>query len=292
MQRRVAIVTGANSGIGRETALALAERGFKVFLACRSEDRARPVLDELASRGHAGAEAELLVLDLASLRSVREAARSFLDRELPLHALVNNAGIVARGLSEDGFELIFGVNHVGHFLFTQLLLETLEASAPARVVNVSSDSHYGARAIDWEALRQPTRTTTGLHEYEVSKAANVLFTRELARRYRDRGVHAYAIHPGRVGTNVWRRVPWPIRPLIQKLMLTPAQGARGVIRAAASDDASSETGLYYDHCDPKEPSALARDDELARELWERSIEWTRPSRARRSSRSGSSGNGQ
>src|SRR5262249_21261938 len=174
---KVFLVTGANTGIGRVTAEALARRGGKVYLACRSVDKARPVLD--AIRG-AGGSAELLPLDLGSLESVRACTRALLSRDEPLHVLVNNAGLAgARGLTRDGFELVFGTNHLGPFLLTTLLLPRLRASAPARVVNVSSKAHRDAKGIDWGAFQKPTRSITSLREYEVSKLCNVLFTREL-----------------------------------------------------------------------------------------------------------------
>ena len=154
------LVTGANTGIGRVTAEALAGRGGKVFLACRSEEKAAPVIEGIRK---AGGLAEFLALDLGSLRSVREAAARFLARDEPLHVLVNNAGLAgSRGATADGFELLFGTNHLGPFLFTNLLLPRLRASAPARIVNVASKSHYQARGIDWDLLREPTRTITAL----------------------------------------------------------------------------------------------------------------------------------
>src|SRR5262245_37527212 len=157
------LVTGANTGIGRVTAETLARRGGKVFLACRSEDKTRPVLDAIRA---AGGEAEFLALDLGSLASVRASAKAFLDRGEPLHVLINNAGLAGvRGLTKDGFELIFGTNHLGPFLFTTLLLPRLRESAPARIVNVSSKAHYEAKGIDWDVLRKPTATITGLREY-------------------------------------------------------------------------------------------------------------------------------
>src|SRR5579872_6770862 len=179
-------------------------------------------------RAAAGSDAVFfLALDLADLGSVRACAEGFLARGEPLHVLVNNAGIGgARGLTKQGFELMFGVNHLGHFLLTQLLLERMTSSAPARVVTVASDAHYQARGIDWEALRRPARGITGLGEYAVSKLCNVLFSQELARRTTGTGVTTYALHPGVVASDIWRRVPWPVRPLVTRRMLTVDQGAQ------------------------------------------------------------------
>ncbi len=150
--------------------------------------------------------------DLGDLASVPMCAEEFLARGEPLHVLINNGGVAgARGITADGFELAFGVNHLGHFALTAALLGCLAASAPARVVTVSSDSHYQAKGIDFEAVRRRTASVTGLPEYAVSKLSNVLFTQELARRLDGRGVTAYALHPGVVASDIWRRLPWPVR---------------------------------------------------------------------------------
>jgi retinol dehydrogenase-12 len=261
------IVTGANTGIGRVTAMELAKQKANVVLACRSEERARPVLDEIAG---IGGRTEYLPLDLADLASVRAAAATFLKRDEPLSVLVNNAGLAgAHGLTRDGFEITFGTNHLGPYLFTRLLLSALERAGEARVVNVASTGHYRAPGFDWEILREPTRTTTGFPEYCVSKLANVLFSAELARRAGP-GVHTYSLHPGSVASDVWREVPWGLRHFMKLFMVSNEQGARTTLHCATSDAAATQTGLYYDSCKEKQPSRLARDESLARELWERS----------------------
>lgn len=269
---KVFLVTGANTGIGRVTAETLARRGGKVFLACRSEDKARPVLD--AIRG-AGGAADFLPLDLGSLASVRACAQAFLARDEPLHVLVNNAGQAGKGgVTSDGFELLFGINHLGPFLLTTLLLPRLRASAPARIVNVSSKAHYEAKGIDWDALRERTKTITSLREYEVSKLCNVLFAKELARGRAGAGVHSYALHPGVIASDIWRRVPWPVRPIMLRKMLTVEQGAETSLYCATSPEVADHDGRYYDACKEKEPSALAEDPALAKTLWEKSEAWT------------------
>jgi len=270
---KVALVTGANTGIGRVTAVALAQQGARIFVACRSAERARAVLEEIAALPGAG-KAELLPLELGDFASVRQCANTFLARGLPLHLLINNAGLAgARGYTKSGFELAFGVNHMGHFLLTQLLLDRIKASAPARIVTVASKAHYRARGIDWQAVRQPTRTTTALEEYGVSKLANVLFSAELGRRLADSGVTTYSLHPGVVATEVWRSVPWPFGWLLKLALISPEKGARTTLHCATSPGAAAETGLYYDECRLKTPSRVARDPELARTLWERSEQW-------------------
>lgn len=266
------LVTGANTGIGRVTAETLARRGGKVFLACRSEEKAAPVLEAIRRDG---GQAHFLALDLGSLASVRRAAETFLSRDEPLHVLVNNAGMAgSRGTTKDGFELLFGTNHLGPFLLTTLLLPRLQASAPARIVNVSSKAHYDAKAIDWDALRKPTRAITSLPEYAVSKLCNVLFTKELARGKAGPGVHSYSLHPGVIASDIWRKIPWPIRPLMLSRMITVEEGAQTSLHCATSRDVEAQDGRYYDNLKEKAPSRLAEDVLLAKTLWEKSEAWS------------------
>ncbi len=269
---RVFIVTGANVGIGRATAEALAARGAEVWLACRSEAKAIPVIDAIRA---SGGTADFLRLDLADLASVRDAARSFLAKGRPLHVLVNNAGLAATpGLTKDGFELTFGTNHLGHFLFTELLLARLRASAPARIVNVASGSHFRAKGVSFDRLRTSLRGT-GRYEYSVSKLCNVLFTKELANGRAGKGITSYAVHPGTVASDIWRRIPGLVRPLVTMFMKSNEEGAATTLYCACSPDVADEDGLYYASCRPSTPSRVARDPALARELWQRSDEWTR-----------------
>ena len=268
LEGRTFLVTGANAGIGYATAVAVARRGGKVFVANRSEERSREVLEELGDNG------AYLHLDLADLSSVRACAKHFLDHGEPLHVLVNNAGIGGqRGLTADGFELNFGVNHLGHFLLTNLLLDRLKDNAPARIVNVSSTGHYQAKGIDWDAVRQPTKAFTAMPEYSVSKLCNVLFTQELARRLEGTGVTTYAVHPGAIASEIWKRVPWPVRPVMKAFMKSPDEGAATTLWCATAPELAGESGRYYDDCKEKEPSSVATPG-LGRELWERSEAWT------------------
>ncbi|MCC6647772.1 MAG: SDR family oxidoreductase [Polyangiaceae bacterium] len=268
---RTFVVTGANTGIGRVTAIELARRGGEVVLACRSEEKTAPVIDEI--RG-AGGRASFLQLALDDLAQVRGAAAELLSRGGALHVLVNNAGLAGqRGRTKDGFELAFGVNHLGHFLFTSLLLpRRLEAEAP-RIVNVSSKSHYRAKGIDWDAVRRPTASTTGLPEYEVSKLANVLFTKESARRHGGK-VKSYALHPGVIASDVWRGVPWGVRHLMKLFMRSSEEGAKTSLYCATADEVRDHDGRYYDDERERRPSRVAFDEALAAELWDRSVAWT------------------
>lgn len=267
------MVTGANTGIGRETAASLAGRGARIVLACRSEARASRVMDEIAAQT-GNTRLEFLPLDLADLSSVRACAATFLATGDPLHALINNAGLAGRrGLTDSGFELHFGTNYVGPFLLTSLLLDRLRESAPARIVNVSSEAHYRAPGIDYDAVRAPTRSFTGMPEYSVSKLANVLHAQELARRLEADGVTTYALHPGVIASDIWRRVPWPVRPLMKLRMRSTQEGAATSLYCATSAEVANESGSYYEDSRRKEPAAVATA-RLGAELWERSTAWT------------------
>ena len=270
---RTFLVTGANAGIGYATAQDLAKRGGRVHMACRSQEKGEAAVAAIAAAS-GNDQVRFLRLDLADLASVRRAAREFAALGEPLHVLINNAGVGGqRGRTADGFEIHFGVNHLGHFALTQALLPLLTAAAPARIVTVASDSHYQARGIDFDALRNSTKGITGLPEYAVSKLCNVLFTAELARRLAGTGVTAYSLHPGVVASQIWRRVPWPARQLVTRRMLTIEQGARTSLYCATSPELAGESGKYYDSCQQTEPSRVVTP-ELAERLWECSEEWT------------------
>jgi NAD(P)-dependent dehydrogenase (short-subunit alcohol dehydrogenase family) len=268
------LITGGNTGIGLSTATALARDGGRVFIACRSAAAGETAVARIKAAS-GSADVRLLMLDLASLSSVRACAAEFLALDEPLHVLVNNAGVGGqRGLSADGFELHFAVNHLGHFALTQLLLDRLAASGPGtRVVNVSSEAHYSARGIDFAAVRRRTETFAGAREYAVSKLCNVLFTQELARRLDGTAVTSYALHPGVVASDIWRRIPRLARPFITRRMLTTEQGAVTSVYCATSPAVAGDSGLYYDKCAVRPPSAAATP-ELAELLWKYSTEWT------------------
>jgi NAD(P)-dependent dehydrogenase (short-subunit alcohol dehydrogenase family) len=270
---QVALITGGNVGIGRITAIELAKKGFKVVIAGRSLERTQPVLDHINSLS-VDEQALFLPLDLASLASVRECVRLFYQLNLPLHLLINNAGVAGlRGLTQDGFEMTFGINHLGHFLLTQLLLEKLQSSGHSRVITVSSRAHKRAAEIDWDALRRPTTSWTGIREYAVSKLSNLLFSAELAKRVQGTSVSTYSLHPGVVDTEIWRAVPDWVRPLLRlRGFLTPEEGALTTLHCAMHAP-KQESGLYYADSKPMQPAGLGQDSELASELWERSEEW-------------------
>jgi retinol dehydrogenase-12 len=271
LKGRTLLVTGANSGIGRATAEALAARGAAVVMASRAAQRTLPVLEDLR-RKHPGADLEFLALDLASLRAVKESAERFLATGRPLDVLINNAGIAATpGVTQDGFEVTFGTNHLGPFLFTSLLLPRLQEAKRARIVNVASRAHQQARGIDWAMLERPTRSVKErLRMYGVSKLMNVLHAAELARRLAGTSVTTYSLHPGVVASDIWREAPWPIRPVMKLFMLSNEEGARTSLYCATAPELENVSGRYYDDRREQSPSRLAQDVALARELYERS----------------------
>jgi retinol dehydrogenase-12 len=271
---RVALVTGANSGIGRVTAVELALQGWHVFLACRDAGKTDEVLREIAERSAGMARAEFIALDLGDLASVRRCAQAFIARDLPLHLLVNNAGLAGRkGFTPSGFELAFGVCHVGHFLLTQLLLDRLKQAAPSRVVVVASRAHRHARGIDFDAVRQPSRSAGGLMDYSVAKLANILFAAELGRRLAGTGVTTYALHPGVVATGIWRVLPRPLDALVKLFMIDSEEGAKTTLYCATSDAVAQQTGLYYVKSAVARPTPVAQDAALAQALWTASEGW-------------------
>lgn len=273
LEGRTIVITGANSGIGRTTALGLGRRGATLLLAGRSAGATEAVVAEVDALDGPG-RAEALALDLADLGSIRACAATLLARDEAPDVLVNNAGLAGgKGVTAQGFELTFGVNHLGHFLLTTLLLDRLrDAGKPTRVVTVASDAHRGPKRIDFDAQVRRTKSFKGLREYQVSKLCNVLFTQELARRLEGSDVTAYAVHPGVVASNIWRQVPWPIRPIALRFMITVEEGARCSIHCATAPGIEPLSGGYFERCEPKEPSAVATP-ELGAELWKRSEEW-------------------
>jgi len=273
LEGKTFVVTGANTGIGRATAEALALRGGHVVFAGRSAERTEPVIEALRARDPK-VSARFLRLDLASLAQVAEAAQALLGSEARVDCLIANAGLAGhQGETADGFEIQFGVNHLGHYLFTRLLMGRLKESRPARIVIVSSRNHEFVDTIDFEAVTRKTATKVGLHEYSVSKLSNVLFAKELARRLEGQGVTTYALNPGRVASDVWRRLPKPIAWLFKKTMLTNEEGALTSIYCATAPELADETGHYYAREKRKKNNPAADDAELAGELWERSEGW-------------------
>lgn len=271
MHGRVCVVTGASSGIGRAAALGLAARGAVVVLVCRDEACGNAVMEEIARAGCDGT-ATLLLADLASQRQVRELAAAIQARFERVHVLINNAGIAGarpRQATGDGLERTFAVNHLAPFLLTTLLLDTLKASAPARVVTLSSAAHRFF-AMDFDDL-QGERRYSGFGAYARSKLANVLFTHELARRLAGTGVTANCLHPGVVATNIIRDSPRVLRAIFAgPLALSPEKGADTVLYLATAPEVAEVSGRYFVRRRPVRPSRAARDAGAARRLWQAS----------------------
>jgi NAD(P)-dependent dehydrogenase (short-subunit alcohol dehydrogenase family) len=272
MRGKVVAITGANAGIGRETAVALARMGATVVMTARDPERGAEALADVRARS-AGTTVDLLPLDLADLTSVRACADALLADYERLDVLVDNAGLVMARRTEttDGFETTFGVNHLGHFALTTLLLDRLRASAPARVVVVASQAHKMARrGLRFDDL-QSIRHYRGFDAYSRSKLANLYFTRELARRLAGTGVTANAAHPGYVASRFGRDGDMRFEPVLRLgatlLAVSAEEGARTSVYLASSPEVEGVTGGYYAKCRPAAMSRAALDDVAARRLW-------------------------
>ncbi|KAL1493225.1 hypothetical protein ABEB36_011318 [Hypothenemus hampei] len=282
---KTAIITGCNTGIGKETVKDFFERGARVIMACRNIEKATEAANEIKSscisKENVG---ELIVeeLDLASLRSVRKCAETISNKESKINLLVNNAGVMVCPFqhTEDGFEMQFGTNHLGHFLFTLLLLPKIIQSAPARIVVVSSRAHERG-SMNFEDLNYKKRNYNPLEAYSQSKLANVLFSRELTKRLKENnidGVTVYSLHPGVINTELGRYVKTTygvflatIWGLFKWALKTPKQGAQTTIYCSVDEKCANESGLYYKECASATSAIAARSEEDAQRLWDESL---------------------
>lgn len=270
MSGKTVLLTGASSGIGLEAAVKLARQGAELIMVARSPARGEAALADVRQRSGSSA-VSMLYCDFGSQAQIRRLAQEFRAQHPKLHVLINNAGSVSdrRQLTEDGLEQTFAVNHLAYYLLTTLLLDRLEASAPARVVCVASVGHYRGD-LDFDDL-QYERGYTIMKAYQRSKLANVLFTLELARRLEGRGVTVNALHPGVVATGIWARAPWWAQPIlaVAKLgMVSPEQGGDRLVYLASSPEVEGQTGGYYEADRLKTPARLARDPALQTKLWD------------------------
>ena len=271
LSAKTAIITGANSGIGLEAAVELARQGANVVLACRNPNKGEAAKTDIEQRAGNGT-VTLMSLDLASFASIRGFAKEALDQLPRIDILLNNAGIVARQrtVTVDGFEQTFGVNHLGHFLLTTLLLDRITTTPEARIVTVASHAHkFAGGGLDFDDL-QTERGYKAMRVYGKSKLANIMFTRELARRIADTSATANSVHPGFVASNFGRNDPLGnlAMTLAKPFALSPSKGARTSIYVASDPAVTGVTGKYFYKCAVVEPTSYARDDAAARQLWE------------------------
>ena len=261
---KTTFITGATSGIGKAAAWDLSRKGHHIVVAGRSRDRGTSLVSEIEGSGGSGS---FLHVDLGSFESVRRAAGEFLERGVTIDVMVNNAGVgMAKGLTGDGFEKHFAINHLGHFLLNHELQPAFGEGT--RVITVASSVHIRVDGIDFEKVARKGRSLFRLDEYAVSKLANVLYTSELARRHRE--WNTFAVHPGFVNTKI---LPGWLRLLRSARLLTPEQGAATIVYCATDPDLDGESGHYYARGARAEPSSAAQDPELAAELWARSEQW-------------------
>ena len=272
MTGRTCMVTGATNGVGRAAARALAGLGASLVLVGRDRDRGERTVAEIRSES-GNDDISLLLADLSSQRDIRQLAAEFLASGRPLHVLLNNAGVVnlRREETPDGIETTFAVNHLAYFLLTELLLERLKESAPARIVNVASDAHAQAGGrLDFEDLESRKRYSL-MGVYGKSKLANILFTRELARRLSGTGVTANCLHPGFVGSNFARNngaIAAVVMTLLRPFARSPEQGADTAVYLCSAPEVADVSGEYFVDRRPRAPKDFACNDEDARRLWE------------------------
>jgi NAD(P)-dependent dehydrogenase (short-subunit alcohol dehydrogenase family) len=276
MKGRICLVTGATSGIGKITARELAGMGATVIVVGRNETKTRAVLDEIR-QATGNTDLDLVLADLSVQQQVRDLAQAVLDRYPGLHVLVNNAGAInrVRSLTVDGIETTFAVNHLAYFLLTNLLVDRLKADAPARIVNVASDAHNGAK-IPFDDLNNE-RHYRGFKVYGQTKLANILFTYELARRLEGSGVTANCLHPGVIATGFGHNdgglLSLGLR-LATPFLKKPEQGAATSVYLASSPAVEGASGQYYVDRKPAKSSPASYDQEGARRLWKVSAEMT------------------
>lgn len=273
---KTAVITGATSGIGRATAVALAQRGARLLLVGRNEARARETLDAIRAAAPK-ADAEVIRGDFATQAEVRRVGEELAKRVDRLELLVNNHGVtlMKRETTPDGYEATFAINHLGYFHLTGLLLPKLRATPGARIVSVASEAHrFGA--LDLQDLHSEAKYAA-MRVYGKSKSANIHFTRELARRYGSPQLTINCVHPGGVSTNLGAgQGPWLdlLHKVVMLFMKTPEQGAQTSIFAATDAAAAGNNGAYYADCKPKQPAAHCRDEGTARALWTESEKLT------------------
>ncbi len=270
MEGKIVVLTGANTGIGKQTTLELAKRGARVVMACRDVARGEAARAEISAMAEGGGELEVRELDLSSLDSVRAFAAKA-NADLPrIDVLINNAGVFPQKASKtvDGFEAQFGVNFLGPFLLTNLLLDKLRASAPSRIIHLTSMLHTQG-TLDFESFRgdKPYKASAA---YNQSKLANLVFSNELARRLEGTGVTSNAVHPGAISTDITREMPWIARKIVGLIFKNVAHGAKAPVMLATDPALSDASGRYWKEMTEKSPSDEAQDSAVGKRLWDES----------------------
>jgi NAD(P)-dependent dehydrogenase (short-subunit alcohol dehydrogenase family) len=270
MEGKVCVVTGANSGIGKETCIGLGGMGAHVVMVSRNPKRGETAREEI--RREATGPVDLVRGDLGSMDSVRALAKELARQYPQIDVLVSNAGVyrLRRKLTPDGYEEMFAVNHLAPFLLVNLMLDTLKRSAPARIVVVASAAHLSVRRLDFDNLQGERGFGFGWQAYGRSKLGNIMFTYALSRRLDGTGVTANCLHPGAVATNLGSGNHLPNRIFLraaQLFILTPAQGAQTPIYLASSDEVEGTSGLYFDKKRPVPSSSVSYDEEAQERLW-------------------------
>lgn len=281
MKDKIVLITGANSGIGKETTRALAKKGATIIMACRHLEKAEPV-GEIIQRESKNPNIEVMKLDLASLKSVRNFTQEFKTRYQKLNVLINNAGVfcMKREETEEGFEKTMGVNHLGHFLLTYELLPILENTPEARIINLSSNAHFSGD-LDLGDLHFKRRKYSGFKAYGASRLATVFFTQELAERLKEKDITVNSLHPGHVDTNMWdlwgTERKWYqsiINGIIKLFLISAEEGAQTSIYLASSNEVKGITGKYFAKKKIKAASKKCSDIKLQKELWQLSEQLT------------------
>ena len=275
MKDKICIVTGANSGIGKATALGLAKMNATVVMLCRNKETGEIAQKEIINES-GNTNVDLLLCDLSSQEQIRRFVDEFKQKYQNLHVLINNAGVMAskRKLSVDGFEMNFAVNHLGPFLLTNLLLDVLKTSTPSRIVNVSSAAHRMAK-IDFDDLQSENKKHRLFRVYGVSKLAFMLFSYELSRKLDGTGVTVNTVHPGMVNTNLGREMSRFSRGFGKLVFQRPEKGAVTSIYLASSPEVEGITGKYYIKKEQQESSKESYNEDDAKRLWEISAQLTK-----------------
>lgn len=278
MDGKICMITGATDGIGKVTAHALAKQGATVIIVGRNRQKSMATVSEIRQES-GNANVEYMLADLSSQQAIRELAEQFKSKYQELHVLLNNAGamFMSRQESVDGIEMTFALNHLNYFLLTHLLLDTIKASAPARIVNVSSRAHKRLKTLDFDNL-QGEKSYSGMSAYMISKLGNVLFTYELAKRLQNSQVTVNALHPGVVATQFGANNGGWFGKLIRKFFnlfcISVEEGAKTNIYLASSPDVEGVTGKYFNECKAIRSSKLSNDEDVAQRLWKISEELT------------------